>query len=81
MLLIKSRRSHPGPSTVVSGVQALTGVSPAWLPEVLRGDSCPWPRAEGERSGRGNEGGGERWDIVEDWGRGSFPASDPPANW
>lgn len=21
------------------------------------------------------------WDIVEEWGLGSFPASDPPANW
>lgn len=20
-------------------------------------------------------------DLVEEWGRGSFPASDPPANW
>jgi hypothetical protein len=21
------------------------------------------------------------WDIVDDWGVASFPASDPPANW
>ena len=21
------------------------------------------------------------WDIVDQWGAGSFPASDPPANW
>jgi hypothetical protein len=21
------------------------------------------------------------WDLVDDWGVASFPASDPPANW
>lgn len=23
----------------------------------------------------------DRWDIVQEWGEQSFPASDPPANW
>lgn len=24
---------------------------------------------------------GSHWDIVEEWGLQSFPASDPPSNW
>ena len=35
--------------------------------------AAPAPPAEGEDT--------HAWDIVEEWGLQSFPASDPPANW
>jgi hypothetical protein len=35
-----------------------------------------------DRSGTAPRAGtGIRGDIVEEWGKQSFPASDPPANW
>ena len=27
------------------------------------------------------DGANPDWDIVDEWGAQSFPASDPPANW
>lgn len=46
----------------------------------------PSARTTATRSGRPEEPTGRFeqpavLDIVEEWGHGSFPASDPPANW
>ena len=38
----------------------------------------PLPSDPGEPA---EEPGAGAWDIVDDWGVASFPASDPPSNW
>jgi hypothetical protein len=34
-----------------------------------------------QTSDRRSEGVEPFWDVVEEWGYGSFPASDPPQSW
>jgi hypothetical protein len=65
------------------GVLALDRDS-ACLPvrAVSEGSSCPWPDARESRSVTVNNGPDPvLWDMVDEWGMQSFPASDPPANW
>lgn len=81
MLLTQSPRSGPEPLRVIARLAGPKGVAPVLLPKLLHGDSCPWPRVDEEPADRRARGGDERRDIVEEWGIGSFPASDPPANW
>ena len=59
---------------------------PLDLLPLLRGvqelGSCPWPLVGAPSSARAPHGTDVvAWDIVDEWGDQSFPASDPPANW
>jgi hypothetical protein len=52
------------------------------VPSVAVARSCRWPRAaEPTTPGVGIGPDPGPWDIVDEWGVQSFPASDPPANW
>jgi hypothetical protein len=49
---------------------------------ISEGSSCPWPQAGESKSATVSRGPDPApWDMVDEWGVQSFPASDPPANW
>ena len=51
-------------------------------PAVSESSSCPWPRAAESKSAKVSNGPDPAaWDLVDEWGVQSFPASDPPAKW
>jgi hypothetical protein len=45
------------------------------------GDPCPRQPATNLPTDAPKEVLATPWDIVDEWGTQSFPASDPPANW
>jgi hypothetical protein len=51
------------------------------FPQVLHALSSDRPPASTLPASPLDAGNGNGWDIVEEWGMQSFPASDPPANW
>lgn len=82
MTLAGSREPQSAPSPSL-GILALDG-SPRYVAvrTFLEVQSCPWPRAAESKSTKDSTvPDGAPWDIVDEWGVQSFPASDPPANW
>lgn len=52
------------------------------LPDVLEAESSPWPRVRTPSFPEAHTNAEFlAWDIVDEWGAQSFPASDPPSNW
>ncbi len=74
------------PSPVAEPTFAPTSPEPLWLPMEFRLGvhtpddvaSVPGTSSSSERPTTPPSGS---WDIVDEWGMDSFPASDPPANW
>ncbi len=73
---------EPAPSPTADRSEPVTGSDIRVFPQVLVALSCKWPRVGALTSTVSPDAGeGSGWDIVEEWGLQSFPASDPPANW
>ena len=72
------------PATTVScstsGVRGPTTVTMP-LPDLLDDGSTSRPLITAQTPTETAEIELSRWDIVDEWGSQSFPASDPPSNW
>ena len=77
-----ARATRPGPETPTpASSEPIAGSDIPVSPQVLDALSSDRRPASSLPATPSDAGGGSGWDIVEEWGVQSFPASDPPANW
>ena len=82
MRLVDAVTPGPASSPTAACSEPVAGSDIPVFPQVLDALSCTWPRVGALATTVSPEAGdGSGWDIVEEWGLQSFPASDPPANW
>jgi len=51
------------------------------LSDAVEAESSPWPGVARPFPPAPRSAPWSAWDLVDEWGMQSFPASDPPANW
>ena len=87
MTITRATPSEPASPETPDSIGPRTSAEAPSFPEVLGALSCKWSRTSSVPttalpSTKADEAvGGRAWDVVDEWGLGSFPASDPPSNW
>jgi hypothetical protein len=76
----------PTPVPILGATTNPDRLDASLAPEALEGEESPRPRLRPPPSTRGTDDvetpiWDPDWDVVDEWGAQSFPASDPPANW
>lgn len=82
MRLVHAVTPEPSSPPTAACSDPVPGSDIRGFPKFLDELSCTWPRVDALATTMSPDAGdGSGWDIVEEWGLQSFPASDPPANW